>query len=601
MAALRAGFSKDNMTPLLPGDYLWDRYRVESVERGAFRGAWLSTLQGNGQAALVDLNAADSRPFAALLTQLSHGVHAPKTPPSRKGRASSPPVENTNPALPLVGAVEWFGGPDTGQAAVVPVEASHSLSAWVAKHGPMSVAQLVPMFGAFAEDLGQLAKRLIDPRLRKPPEAALRALAACLTPDGVGILQGKPVWILRAVLEVPSEGRYPRPWAEYLAPEIYSDKATGPDVLVFGLARLAAFALGAGEGPLPRNEAAWGTLSQWIAGKRDAGVEFAPRASAQKIPEEFAALLERCLARRPSKRVQNIDKFVAALTKMTLQPWAEKTRGCLRCEFVLQPAPSSKSECPVCGEAVPSQPQGGGAGRSGGSGRGKKGAGGTRGPMERADTVATLQAASTEGMCVIEAGPYLAGEDLTPRTLRAFAIDRLPVTEGDYKRYLNTTNAKPREGGPGSRKAEFDEHPVINVTWHEAVEFAEHHGKRLPTVYEWEKSARGTDGRKFPFGNQFRTEYARLRSHDTPEVVPETHAVGSLPQSASPYGVEDLIGNVLQWTSTARRAGDRIYRAAKGSCAADSAPELLRCSGVQYLLPDTSDAMVGFRCVKDLE
>jgi len=588
------------MTPLLPGDVLWDRYRVESVERGAFRGARLSTLQGNGQAALVDLNAADSRPFASLLTQLSHGVNAPKTPPSRKGRSPQPMPEPANGALPLIGQIEWYGGPDTGQAAVVPVESSHSLTAWIAKHGPLTVAQLLPMFGAFAEDLGRLAERLVDRRLRKPPEAALRALAACLTPDGVGILNGKPIWVLRAMLEAPPEGRYPRPWAEYLAPELYCEKTPALDALVFGLARLAAFTLGAGTNALPRSEAAWATLAQWIAGKRDPGAEYAERAAGFKIPEEFSALLERCLSRKPSKRPQNIDKFVAALTKIAMQPWAERSRGCLRCEFVLQPGHVSKTECPICGEVVPAQAHGGGGGRSGSSGRSKKGGGASR-AAEKADAVATLQAASIEGMCLIEAGPYLAGEDLTPRTLRAFAIDRLPVTEGDYKKFLNTTNAKAREGGPGSRKPEFDDHPVINVTWHEAVEFAEHHGKRLPTVYEWEKSARGTDGRRYPFGNQFRMEYARLRSHDNPEHAPETHPVGKLPQSASPYGVEDLIGNVLQWTSTARRAGDRIYRAAKGSCAADSAPDLLRCSGVQYLLPDTSDEMVGFRCVKDLE
>ena len=85
------------------------------------------------------------------------------------------------------------------------------------------------------------------------------------------------------------------------------------------------------------------------------------------------------------------------------------------------------------------------------------------------------------------------------------------MTEGEYKRYLNDAGERPRENGPGSRGPEFDGFPVTRATWYEASAYAEHFGKRLPTVYEWEKAARGNDGRKFPYGNAYKPNCGRLR------------------------------------------------------------------------------------------
>jgi formylglycine-generating enzyme required for sulfatase activity len=175
------------------------------------------------------------------------------------------------------------------------------------------------------------------------------------------------------------------------------------------------------------------------------------------------------------------------------------------------------------------------------------------------------------------------------------------VTEGDYKRFLNEVNAKPRDDGPGSRGSQLDRYPVTSITWREANDYAEHYDKRIPTLYEWEKAARGTEGRKFPWGNTFHATCGRLRITKENSEEDGPSPIGSFPDGASPFGVLDMAGNVLEWTCSARRAGERLFRAVKGACFKDGSPDLARCTSVQYLDPEQAEPFVGFRCVKDVE
>lgn len=172
----------------------------------------------------------------------------------------------------------------------------------------------------------------------------------------------------------------------------------------------------------------------------------------------------------------------------------------------------------------------------------------------------------------IPAGPFVMGRDdgaaderpAHKVELPAFSIDRLPVTDTDFAAFLNAV-------GPVNSKGErlfdfddndarihkrgekwvadkgFENHPVVEVSWAGARDYCAWAGKRLPTEAEWEKAARGADGRKYPWGNgppdkskaQFNAGYN------------QTAPVGSFPRGASPYGILDLAGNVWEWVSSA--------------------------------------------------
>ena len=164
------------------------------------------------------------------------------------------------------------------------------------------------------------------------------------------------------------------------------------------------------------------------------------------------------------------------------------------CNIRIEPvrSESGKTVCPICATEItaPSATPLRGDTDRGPSRSGRRTAAALAKRTSGAVAVATAVAAPS-GMTMVASGSFLSGERKIPRTLRTFAIDTTPVTESEYKRYLNEINAQPRENGPGSREPRFDSFPATGVTWYEANEFAEHYGKRLPTVYEWEKAARG--------------------------------------------------------------------------------------------------------------
>jgi formylglycine-generating enzyme required for sulfatase activity len=204
---------------------------------------------------------------------------------------------------------------------------------------------------------------------------------------------------------------------------------------------------------------------------------------------------------------------------------------------------------------------------------------------------------------VIPAGPFLMGLKPVSVEVSEFLIARYPVTNADYLRFVQATGHRqpdhwPREGFP----SELARHPVVWVSWEDAVAYcrwlSEVTGKacRLPTEAEWEKAARGTDGRVYPWGNEFITANCNTSESGTDGTRP----VDAHPGGASPYGVMDMAGNVWEWTAT-NYEGDEQYRVLKGGAWDYKGIKDTRCAYRVYFEPTFRYGSVGFRCCRDPE
>jgi formylglycine-generating enzyme required for sulfatase activity len=159
-------------------------------------------------------------------------------------------------------------------------------------------------------------------------------------------------------------------------------------------------------------------------------------------------------------------------------------------------------------------------------------------------------------MALVQAGEFTMGsnevEDEQPIHqvhLDAFYIDKFEVTTSRYASFLKATQmAAPRRWSE-ARLPQDGNRPVIGVTWFMADNYCRWAGKRLPTEAEWEKAARGTDGRAYPWGNEEPTNERgnfgkpRWAGYDT--LAP----VGSFKSGDSPYGIADMAGNVWEWVA----------------------------------------------------
>jgi formylglycine-generating enzyme required for sulfatase activity len=214
----------------------------------------------------------------------------------------------------------------------------------------------------------------------------------------------------------------------------------------------------------------------------------------------------------------------------------------------------------------------------------------------------------------------------TPRhqvDMQAYRIGKYPITNEQYAEFVKQTNhsAPKKAGWFGKKPPQYKlDHPVVGVSWYDAQAYCqwltEQTGRtyRLPTEAEWEKAARGDDGRKYPWGSQWDPTRCNCAGSETTPVT--AYAAGK-----SPYGCLDMIGNVWEWTSTLwgqnwqksdfsypyrsddgrenLNADSTFYRIFRGGDFADDETQLT-CSTRRWYAPDHTDKARGFRVVLEI-
>jgi len=202
-------------------------------------------------------------------------------------------------------------------------------------------------------------------------------------------------------------------------------------------------------------------------------------------------------------------------------------------------------------------------------------------------------------MVLIPARNFLMGDEKHSVHVDAFYIDKYPVTNAEYAKFVEATGHPPPpnwEEKGSTYPPDMANHPVVFVNWFDAQDYAAWAGKRLLTETEWEKAARGTDGRVYPWGDWF----DKAMCNASEAGIGGTTPVGKYsPFGDSPYRVCDMAGNVWEWTATdwtsgssskVQRGGSFVNRGSYARCA------------YRYLgVPEPRNPNVGFRCGMSME
>lgn len=252
----------------------------------------------------------------------------------------------------------------------------------------------------------------------------------------------------------------------------------------------------------------------------------------------------------------------------------------------------------------------------------------------RYDCRRSVPVSSAPELIAIPGGEFVMGDahgepDETPRHAKvaAFKLMRMEVTNGEFAAFTQATGhvtdpERQRSGyvwtdrwrevagadwrhpqGPQSSIAGMEDHPVVQVSARDAAAFCAWRGLRLPTETEWEFAARGTDARRYPWGDAAPEQSGKRRANfgslaccqaDASDGYLRTAPVGSFPVGASPFGILDLAGNVWEWTSSPYKPGGDELAIRGGGWGNDA--YCLRTSYRHGNPPEIGLDMVGFRC-----
>jgi formylglycine-generating enzyme required for sulfatase activity len=204
-------------------------------------------------------------------------------------------------------------------------------------------------------------------------------------------------------------------------------------------------------------------------------------------------------------------------------------------------------------------------------------------------------------------------------TLSAYWLDRTEVTVGEYRRCVELGRCRPIAFEEGARRYDVENFPASLVSWDDAQNFCRFRGARLPTEAEFERAARGANGRRYPWGRFYNSRAANhgrlgVANTDASDGYEELAPVGSFPVGRTPDGFLDLAGNVAEWVqdryfpsypespqrdplgpNQANAAGSA--RVVRGGHFANAAP-WLRGAARSAAEPGTRRPYIGFRCAR---
>jgi serine/threonine protein kinase len=325
----------------------------------------------------------------------------------------------------------------------------------------------------------------------------------------------------------------------YMAPEIWEGEEAGPAADQYALACVLYELL---------------TGQQLYAGKTPPAVMSRhfrppelPNAWPAGVRPDLNSLLSRALAADPARRFEGMSAFVTALA------------GQPRVVGQAIPVPDTKPKPAFPADSQPRNP------------------------------------AAIEWV-EVPAGEFLFGEEKTRQYLhKPFLIGKYPVTNAEYKRFLDATPAQnpPKDWDAKQRvyPAGKENHPVVNVSWHDAQAFCAWAGCRLPTEVEWERAARGTDGRTYPWGDDW---VSGKYCNSSEARIGGTTPVDDYPLGVSPCGAWDMSGNVWEWTSSAEGGGKVLRGGAWDYGYVGNVRTAFRGRNV----PTNTDVDIGFRCAR---
>lgn len=446
-----------------------------------------------------------------------------------------------------------------------------SLAERLGREGRIPVADAIPIMRDVAAALGHAHKRGVVHRDIKPHNVLLDQETGRALVTDFGIARTASAESLTAtgiVMGTPS----------YLSPEQVTGEASDQrsDIYAFGV---MAYEMLAGQPPFA------GAQPFAVLTKRLAGPPPPLRKLRPDVPPSVEDLIDACLAVEPADRPQDAGE-VARLLSGELPTLSAgrvgRRRWTTAAKFATLAAFASFVALGAIAYARFRQP-----------------------PPARP------QAVVDSGMVLIPGGSYVIGTDSGDAvarpahhvTLSPFGIDAHEVTVAAYARFANSGAVQPRWM---RRLAGDSAVPVTGVRWSEATRYCAWrypNGGRLPTEEEWEAAARGPDARVYPWGNAWDSTAANTRSSGRGGPTP----VGAYPRGNSPPGVQDLIGNVWEWTSSPfRRYGQLVPAAATSYVIRGGAYNSYdRVSAAWFRAEARADAprdhlaSTGFRCAMD--